>query len=151
MVLWGIGLGLAIALRSAWAIALCGSALMHLGFDFLLHHDDGRAHFWPLSNWIFQSPVSYWDPAHYGTWVGMIEISVSLILCVVIWRRFQSAARHTDRDRRIGQVEATLGSMFLSVKLWRWLRRYGMRLLVIVLALAEAAPTIIFSIMFLDN
>lgn len=88
IVLWGIGLGLAIALRSGWGIALCGAALLHLGLDFLLHHDDGRAHFWPISNWIFQSPVSYWDPAHYGRIVGVVEIIASLLACVWLWRRF---------------------------------------------------------------
>ena len=89
IVLWGIGLGLALAMRSAWAIALCGAALLHLGLDFPLHHDDGRAHFWPLSNWVFESPVSYWDRNHYGNIVGPIEIAVSLLLCGVLWRRFK--------------------------------------------------------------
>jgi len=58
-------------------------------FDFLLHHDDGRAHFWPVTNWIFQSPVSYWDGRHYGNIVGPIEILASLVCCVVLWRRFK--------------------------------------------------------------
>lgn len=87
-VLWGIALGLAVAFRSAWAIALCGAALLHIGLDFPLHHDDGRAHFWPITDWIFQSPVSYWDPAHYGGIVAPIEVLLCLILCVVLWRRF---------------------------------------------------------------
>jgi hypothetical protein len=61
---------------------------MHLGLDFLLHHDDGRAHFWPVTNWIFQSPVSYWDGRHYGNIVGPLEIAMSLLCCAVLWRRF---------------------------------------------------------------
>ncbi|AGI68948.1 hypothetical protein OAN307_c34610 [Octadecabacter antarcticus 307] len=40
IILWGIGLGLALALRSRWAIALCCAALLHLGLDLMLHHDD---------------------------------------------------------------------------------------------------------------
>lgn len=115
MVLWGIGLGVAMAARSAWAFALCGAALLHLGLDFLMHHDDGRAHFWPLSDWIFQSPVSYWDPRHYGSLVGPIEIAVSLVCFGVLWRRYVGKA---------------------------------MRGLIAILALAEAAPIIIFGIMF---
>jgi len=74
--------------RSAVIIALCSAALLHLGLDFLLHHDDGRAHFWPISNWIFQSPVSYWDSNHYGNIVGPIEILLSLAACAYLWRRF---------------------------------------------------------------
>ncbi len=92
IVLWGMGLIFAIWARSAWAIALCGAALLHLGLDFLLHHDDGRAHFWPISSWIFQSPVSYWDPAHHGRLVGVIEIGASVALCLVLWKRFAGRA-----------------------------------------------------------
>jgi hypothetical protein len=74
--------------RAPAMVALCGAALLHLGFDFLLHHDDGRAHFWPISNWIFQSPVSYWDGKHYGDIVGPLEVLASLGCCAVLWRRF---------------------------------------------------------------
>jgi len=87
-ILWGLGLGLALAARSAWALAFCAAALLHIGLDFPLHHDDGRAHFWPLTNWVFASPVSYWDPDHYGGIVGAIETMVALVLCVWMWRRY---------------------------------------------------------------
>ncbi len=88
MILWGIGLVIAIMARSAIGIALCGAALMHLGLDFAFHHDDGRAHFWPITNWIFESPVSYWDPAQYGNIVGPMEVALSLLCCALLWRRF---------------------------------------------------------------
>jgi len=117
-VLWGAGLALAFVVRAPWAIALCGAALLHLALDFPLHHNDGRAHFWPLSNWVFASPVSYWDRSHYGGIVGPIEIGAALVLCLLLWRRF---------------------------------KRWGMRALILVLGLAEAAPTIIFSILLSGN
>ena len=88
-VLWGMGLVFAIWARSAWAMALCGAALLHLGLDFLFHHDDGRAHFWPLTTWIFQSPVSYWDTNHHAGIVGPIEIGLSLLCCGFLWHRFK--------------------------------------------------------------
>ena len=44
---WGALMGLALWYRSGWAMALTGAALLHLVFDLPLHHDDGRAHFWP--------------------------------------------------------------------------------------------------------
>ena len=92
MILWGIALVLGVMWRSPVMIALCGAALLHLGLDFLLHHDDGRAHFWPVTNWIFMSPVSYWDGDHYGNIVGPLEIAASLLCCVVLWRRFSGIA-----------------------------------------------------------
>lgn len=72
-----------------WVAVLGGAALLHLALDFPFHHDDGRAHFWPLSNWIFESPLSYWDPAHFGQIVGPLEGLFCLLLCVVLWRRFR--------------------------------------------------------------
>ena len=95
IILWGIGLALALMFRSAVAVALCGAALLHLGLDLPFHQDDGRAHFWPVSDWIFQSPVSYWDPNHYGGIVGAIEVAAALLCCAVLWRRFRHWAMRT--------------------------------------------------------
>lgn len=90
-IVWGGLLAVGLILRSAWVIALAGAALLHIGLDFPLHHDDGRAHFWPVTNWIFESPVSYWDRDHYAGVVAPVEITVSLLLCAVLWRRFTGA------------------------------------------------------------
>ncbi len=89
MILWGIALTVGMMFRLPVTIALCGAAMLHLIGDFLLHHDDGRAHFWPISNWIFQSPVSYWDPRHFGTIVGAAEVGASILCCAVLWLRFK--------------------------------------------------------------
>lgn len=100
-IVWGLLLGLGLALRSAWVIALAGAALLHIGLDFPLHHDDGRAHFWPITNWIFQSPLSYWDRDHHAGIIAPLEVGLSLILCAVLWRRF--------RGRAMRGLIATLG------------------------------------------
>lgn len=91
MVLWGIALVLGLMLRAPVMIALCGAVLLHLCLDFALHHDDGRAHFWPITNWIFQSPLSYWDGQHYGNIVGPVEMGLSCAACVWMWHRFTGA------------------------------------------------------------
>jgi len=52
------------------------AAILHISLDFLVHNDDAYAHFWPLTDWKFFSPVSYWDPSHYGTIVSMIDAIV---------------------------------------------------------------------------
>lgn len=79
-----IGLGLAIALRRkarAW-IAFFGSMMAHVLFDFPVHHADAHRHFFPLSNYRFISPVSYWDPEHYGSIVAPLELlSVLMLTC----------------------------------------------------------------------
>ena len=89
MVLWGLILAIALGLRSAWGIALSGSALLHLVFDFALHNDDARRHFWPVSDWVFSSPVSYWDGAHYGDIVGVIEVTLVIALSAWMLVRFK--------------------------------------------------------------
>ncbi len=89
-ILWGIGLALAWWFRAPAAMVFAAAGLLHLAFDFPLHHDDGRAHFWPLSDWVFHSPLSYWDNRHYGGIVGPIEMLVSFGLCVVLFFRFGS-------------------------------------------------------------
>ena len=71
-------------------IALAGAGLLHLALDFPLHHDDARRHFWPVSDWVFVSPYSYWDRAHHGGTIATIEIVISLVLLAVLWRRFHA-------------------------------------------------------------
>ena len=89
-VVWGVLLAIALWRRAVWGIALTGAALLHIGLDFPLHHDDGRAHFWPLTSWIFESPVSYWDLGHHARIVAPIEITLSLLFCLVLFRRLRS-------------------------------------------------------------
>ena len=87
-IVWGAILLMGILLSRHWIKILAAGALTHLVFDILLHHDDGRAHFWPVSDWVFVSPVSYWDPRHYGNIVGPIEIALVAIMVFILWRRF---------------------------------------------------------------
>lgn len=69
-----------------WLLLLSASVLLHLVFDFFLHSDDAREHLYPLSDWVFESPVSFWDAAHYGQIFGILE-GVLFIACFgVLWR-----------------------------------------------------------------
>ncbi len=90
--LWGALLAAALLFRRDWIAVLAASALLHLAFDLPLHHNDARPHFWPLSNWVFESPVSYWDPAHYGRIVAPLELIACVVLTIVLWRRFAGGA-----------------------------------------------------------
>ena len=85
-VLWGVGLAIAIWRKATWAIALCGAALLHLALDFPVHTHDARMHFWPISDWRFISPYSYWDQSHGGHIIGTIEIVLVILLAgYLIW------------------------------------------------------------------
>lgn len=83
--IWGALLALALWRGRAWAVAFAGAGLLHLTLDFPLHHDDGRAHFWPLTSWIFESPVSYWDERHGAAWVAPIEAALAVAAAVRLW------------------------------------------------------------------
>ena len=86
--LWAAGLALALWRRSRWGVAFAGAGLLHLALDLPLHNEDARRHFWPLTDWVFRSPVSYWDGARFGGVVGPIEAAATLGLCVWLWTRY---------------------------------------------------------------
>lgn len=87
-VIWGALLALALWRKWVGVVAMCGGALLHLVLDFPLHHDDTRRHFWPLSDWEFQSPVSYWDPQHYGSYTVPLGMLVVIGAAIWVWRKF---------------------------------------------------------------
>ncbi|MEL7106721.1 MAG: cobalamin biosynthesis protein CobQ [Pseudomonadota bacterium] len=89
-ILWGIGLGVALwAGSKAWT-AFAGAGLLHLAFDFPLHTHDARMHFWPLTTWKFESPVSYWDGSAYADLVGAGVLVLVAAALVVIFLRYKS-------------------------------------------------------------
>ena len=89
-VLWGMLLMVALWRRWPTLFAFTGSGLLHLAFDFPLHGDDARMHFWPISNWVFESPLSYWDSSNWAHVVGPIELGASMVLCGFLLVRFNS-------------------------------------------------------------
>jgi hypothetical protein len=59
-------------------IILCLSLVCHSLLDLPVHHDDAHRHFFPLSNYRWISPFSYWDTNHYGKTVALIEMILVL-------------------------------------------------------------------------
>ena len=86
--LWGFLLIIGFVTKIYWVKVFAAVGITHLIFDFPLHHDDGRAHFQPLSDWVFNSPISYWDPQNYGVIVGFFEVILVIGLCAILFRRF---------------------------------------------------------------
>lgn len=54
--------------------------LVHVALDVPTHHDDGPLVLFPL-DWTFRvvSPVSYWDPAHFGHVVQPVDLAITLV------------------------------------------------------------------------
>jgi hypothetical protein len=67
-----------------------GSALLHTAIDFLCHREDAHMSFWPVTRWKFMSPVSYYDPQHFGMWFSLFEATLGLLLAVLLYRQFKS-------------------------------------------------------------
>jgi hypothetical protein len=114
IVLWGLALALARWRRSVIATAFAGAALLHLALDFPLHTHDARQHFWPLTDWVFESPVSYWDSRAHANIVGPIEVTTSMGLALLVFQRFRSWG---PRLLIIGLAFAQVGSSGI----WRFI------------------------------
>ena len=87
LILLGIGYYL---LNSEKMTVLAWSLLIHCTFDLLTHHDDGHHHFYPLSDFAFESPISYWDRDHYAGIVAPVERVVFLIASIYLFRRLKT-------------------------------------------------------------
>jgi hypothetical protein len=88
--LFGALLALGFAARLDWLKIFAAGVLLHIAGDLPLHNDDAHAHFWPFTMWRFESPVSYWDPNHYGMIAAPLEIALAIAMMVILWRRFPS-------------------------------------------------------------
>ncbi len=91
-----VGLLVGLAARRGAVAFFFGSALLHMACDLPLHRDDAHRHFFPASDWRFESSVSYWDPAHHGALAGLGEALAVLAASAALWgRHLGRAARAT--------------------------------------------------------
>jgi len=77
--LLGLACFMAWRLQKPVYLVFFASMFVHSCFDFPLHNADAHHHFFPLSMWQFHSPLSYWDPQHYGRVIAVIELFTVLI------------------------------------------------------------------------
>ena len=84
ILLWTVAFSAAYYFKKPIFIALTSAALLHLISDFALHNDDARAHFWPLTSWRFESPLSYWDSRHHAGIVAPIEGAITALALIYL-------------------------------------------------------------------
>ncbi|MEL7041875.1 MAG: cobalamin biosynthesis protein CobQ [Pseudomonadota bacterium] len=89
-ILFGLLLAFTLWRNRLALTAFSAAALLHLGLDFPLHADDAHRHFWPLTDWRFVSPVSYWDPDQNGLIGSAFETLLTLLATGILWLRFQA-------------------------------------------------------------
>ncbi|MEL7117316.1 MAG: cobalamin biosynthesis protein CobQ, partial [Pseudomonadota bacterium] len=77
-----------------------------------LHNHDARMHFWPVTDWRFISPISYWQGSRGGDIVGAVEICLSAALLVYLFRRFK------DIGSRIAFVLLAMAEA-ATTQIWR--------------------------------
>lgn len=91
-ILWGLLFAFAFWRGMPRLIAFTGAGLLHLAFDFPLHTHDARMHFWPVTDWVYFSPVSYWDMQAHAGIVGPLEFGLSFGCAILLWQRFRDVA-----------------------------------------------------------
>ncbi len=63
------------------------AALIHMATDFPFHAEDVHQHFWPITHWKFHSPLSYWDPRHYGQIISSLETLLAFLCITALLKR----------------------------------------------------------------
>jgi len=59
------------------------------GFGYFpVHNHDAYAHFWPIHDWRFISPLSYYEQDHHSGIVSLVELFLVLGSITILWRRF---------------------------------------------------------------
>jgi len=113
--LFVLGILLAIRFKFQKTALFLASMGIHGLSDFLLHNDDAHRHFFPLSDWRFHSPISYWDPAHFGQFIAPLEAIGVLITCFLVWQRFASKF-----VRKLISVIGLIYTVYWGYAVWMW-------------------------------
>ncbi|MBN8590599.1 MAG: metal-dependent hydrolase [Anaerolineae bacterium] len=90
--------------RSYWGFTLFWLSAgmgIHTVIDVFTHTNDGPLIFFPI-NWTFRfrSPVSYWEPDHFGATFMIIEYSVDAAIVTYLLARWMWYRRHNTSAKR---------------------------------------------------
>ena len=110
--IWLLVLAIGLLSRSKVMLVVAAAAIIHLALDFPVHADDAHKHFWPLTDWRFHSPLSYWDTNHHSQFVMAAEFVLCLAALIALWLRFSGWLVRT------GLVAAMLSLIAVPVFFW---------------------------------
>ncbi|MBU1173903.1 MAG: hypothetical protein KKH72_00760 [Alphaproteobacteria bacterium] len=86
---WQLGKGRVTVAGLAMLVFSAG-ALIHSVADLLVHTHDAHSHFLPLSDFVFHSPVSYYQRDHFGREFSVFELGFCLVAGWFMFRWFRS-------------------------------------------------------------
>lgn len=89
------------------------AVLLHIALDFPVHAHDAYAHFLPLTDWKFHSPLSYWESHLHAHWVGVVETGIALVSAWIIHKRFDKPW--------ITILMTVLAVLYLAMITMRWI------------------------------
>jgi hypothetical protein len=113
-VIWAAGAA-AIALVRPELLPLMWGWLGHNVADLLTHHSEAHAHFYPLSDWKFESPVSYYEWEHHGRAYMIAETALALAL-IASWIRHEPLYATVEAVIAWRAVWVILAALLV----WRW-------------------------------
>ena len=102
-------------LKWHWGLWFCFSWLLHGIFDFFTHGSDGHAHFFPFSDYVFASPVSYWQVDRFALLFLPVEAALTLFAG---WYHYKI---HAQRLFKAGVLLILLGyllNLYIVLKQW---------------------------------
>lgn len=105
-----LGALVAWLLGSGAGAAFFLSVLLHACCDLPVHAVDAHRHFLPLSQYRFQSPISYWDPRFHARYVAALE--ALLVLACSIYLALVPSVHWRPGVRRLALV------LMAAVNLW---------------------------------
>jgi hypothetical protein len=68
--------------RSPGVVAFIAGWGSHIVIDMFTHRSDGYPIFWPLSDYRFPTPVSYWEPAYHSRAFALVCDGAIVVLLI---------------------------------------------------------------------
>jgi len=115
--IWGIFFLFSFFAKRYRASIFCMAGLLASAQDLFVHHEDAHAHFFPFSDYRFASPVSYWNPEHYGRQFALFEILMVVAAGIWTFKRLES------RWGKILLIMA-IAALITSSSLWSFIFSY---------------------------